>query len=59
MDLIEEFARPVLLENPDEGLLIFTDDLQEVEALPRARVCEFLRRTAPQMLPVYLVRGGV
>ncbi|KAF0310166.1 Vam6/Vps39-like protein [Amphibalanus amphitrite] len=54
MDLIEEFARPVLLQSPDQGLLIFTDDLQEVETLPRARVCEYLRRTAPQLLPQYL-----
>ena len=56
MDLIEEFAGPVLLASPQEGLLIFTDDLQEVEALPRPRVCEYLRRTAPQLLPQYLVR---
>ncbi|XP_037087090.1 vam6/Vps39-like protein [Pollicipes pollicipes] len=54
MDLVEEFARPVLQESAEEGLLIFTDDLQEVEALPRPRVCEYLRRTAPQLLPQYL-----
>ena len=56
MELIEEFARPVLRESPEQGLAIFTDDLQEVEALPRPRVYEYLRRTAPQLLPQYLVR---
>ncbi|EDV92920.1 vam6/Vps39-like protein [Drosophila grimshawi] len=42
LPLIFEFADWVLTQNPDEGLKIFTDELIAVEALPRAKVLDFL-----------------
>ncbi|XP_017104995.2 vam6/Vps39-like protein isoform X1 [Drosophila bipectinata] len=42
LPLIFEFADWVLQENPEEGLAIFTEELIEVESLPRAKVLDFL-----------------
>ncbi|KAH8382910.1 hypothetical protein KR009_005771 [Drosophila setifemur] len=42
LPLIFEFADWVLKDNPEEGLSIFTDELIEVESLPRAKVLDFL-----------------
>ncbi|XP_016951341.1 vam6/Vps39-like protein [Drosophila biarmipes] len=42
LPLIFEFSDWVLKENPEEGLSIFTDELIEVESLPRAKVLDFL-----------------
>lgn len=36
---IFEFANWVLEKYPEDGLKIFTEDIQEVETLPRAEVC--------------------
>lgn len=54
MELILEYARPLLTTSPDQALEIFTDDCHEIEHLPRQPVCEFLRSTAPQLLLAYL-----
>lgn len=42
LKLIFEFAEWVIKENPEEGLKIFTEDLPEVECLPRALVLEYM-----------------
>ncbi|XP_017845432.1 vam6/Vps39-like protein [Drosophila busckii] len=42
LPLIFEFASWVLTEDPIEGLKIFTEELIAVEALPRAKVLDFL-----------------
>lgn len=42
LKLILEFSEWVLRENPDDGLKIFTEDLPEVEGLPRISVLNFL-----------------
>ncbi|EDW95878.1 vam6/Vps39-like protein [Drosophila yakuba] len=42
LPLIFEFADWVLNENTEDGLTIFTDELIEVESLPRAKVLDFL-----------------
>jgi hypothetical protein len=55
MDLILEHATWVLAQSPEEGLRIFTEDLQEVEQLPRPRVLDFLLRVQPPLVIPYLV----
>ena len=50
MDLILEFSKPVLQQNPTEGLKIFIEDLQEIESLPRPRVYDFLLNNFKEML---------
>ncbi|KAK5643487.1 hypothetical protein RI129_007332 [Pyrocoelia pectoralis] len=54
MGLILEFSDWVLKESPDEGLKIFTEDLVEVEALPRPRVLDCLLRSHPSLVIPYL-----
>lgn len=54
MDLILEFAKIVLDENPSDGLRIFTDDLHEVEQLSRPRVFDFLQKNFPSIVIPYL-----
>ena len=38
IELILEFSLWVLLQSPEEGLAIFTEDMDTVEALPRGQV---------------------
>ncbi|ODM93368.1 Vam6/Vps39-like protein [Orchesella cincta] len=54
MDLILEFAKPVLEVDANEGLRIFTDDLHEVEQLSRPRVYDFLLKNFPSLVIPYL-----
>ncbi|KAJ8942577.1 hypothetical protein NQ318_010385 [Aromia moschata] len=54
MGLILEFADWVLTEAPEEGLKIFTDDIVEVEALPRPRVLDFLLKSHKSVVIPYL-----
>ncbi|GAB1601255.1 vam6/Vps39-like protein [Argonauta hians] len=42
IDLIFEYSAGVLQKDPTEGLSIFTEDMPEVESLPRDKVLEFL-----------------
>lgn len=41
--------------NPEEGLKIFTEDIQEVEHLPRPKVLDYLLRTHKSLVIPYLV----
>ncbi|XP_017772683.1 PREDICTED: vam6/Vps39-like protein isoform X2 [Nicrophorus vespilloides] len=52
--LILEFADWVLSGFPEEALKIFTDDLSEVENLPRPRVLDYLLRSHPNLVIPYL-----
>lgn len=52
--LIFEFADWVLQEHPMEGLKIFTEDIQEVENLPRADVLDFLLKSHKPLVIPYL-----
>lgn len=52
--LIFEFADWVLQEHPIEGLKIFTEDIQEVENLPRADVLDFLLKSHKPLVILYL-----
>jgi tetratricopeptide (TPR) repeat protein len=54
MGLIIEFSDWVLTASPEEGLKIFTEDLAEVEALPRPRVLDFLLRSHASVVIPYL-----
>lgn len=52
--LIFEFADWVITEHPHEGLKIFTEDIQEVENLPRADVLDFLLKNHKSLVIGYL-----
>lgn len=52
--LVLEFGNWVLSEAPEEGLQIFTEDVQEVEPPPRPRVLDFLLRFHPNCVIPYL-----
>ena len=52
--LIFEFADWVIQEHPQEGLKIFTEDIQEVENLPRADVLDFLLKSHKHLVIPYL-----
>ena len=52
--LIFEFADWVLQEHPQEGLKIFTEDILEVENLPRADVLDFLLKSHKPLVIPYL-----
>ncbi|CAG0914703.1 unnamed protein product [Notodromas monacha] len=54
LELLFEFSTWVMLENPEDGLKIFVDDVPEVEQLPRARVMSHIRDKAPELLVPYL-----
>nr|CAG4642300.1 EOG090X0131 [Evadne anonyx] len=52
IDLIFDFASWVIVGFPEDGLKIFTEDLNEVEELPRAKVYDFLfKNHRPLSLP--------
>ncbi|XP_060649828.1 vam6/Vps39-like protein [Drosophila nasuta] len=54
LPLIFEFADWVLTEDPHEGLKIFTDELIDVEELPRAKVLDFLVSKHKALVVPYL-----
>ncbi|ORX99906.1 hypothetical protein K493DRAFT_335529 [Basidiobolus meristosporus CBS 931.73] len=53
-DLVLEFSPWVLQTDPELGLSIFTEDMSEVVAQPRARVVEHLDHYAPDLCIPYL-----
>ena len=53
-DLIFEFANWILEENQTEGLKIFTEDIQEVENMPRADVLDYLLKKHTSLVIDYL-----
>ncbi|XP_043251331.1 vam6/Vps39-like protein [Colletes gigas] len=54
IDLILKFAGWVLNEDPEQGLRIFIDDIQEVEQLPRPKVLDYLLRCYKDLVITYL-----
>lgn len=54
IDVILQFAGWVLNVNETDGLTIFTEDMPEVEALPRSRVLDFLKKSRPSAVISYL-----
>lgn len=54
INLIFEFAEWVLKQHPEDGLKIFTEDLPEVESLPRDIVLEYLEKISPDLPLHYL-----
>ncbi|XP_014482462.1 PREDICTED: vam6/Vps39-like protein isoform X1 [Dinoponera quadriceps] len=54
MDLILKFAGWVLTEDPEQGLRIFMEDIQEVEHLPRPKILDFLLRCHKDLVIQYL-----
>jgi hypothetical protein len=50
-----DFAGWVLDANPEEGLKMFTEDIAEVEQLPRPKVLDYLLRTHKDLVIPYLV----
>lgn len=53
-NLIFDFAGWILKQNPEEGLKIFTEDLQEVVDLPRAEVLDYLLKNHKILVIPYL-----
>ncbi|XP_071480649.1 vam6/Vps39-like protein [Diadema antillarum] len=53
-ELICEYAQWVLKSHPEDGLKIFTEDIPEVEGLPRERVLDYLMCTAKDLAVPYL-----
>lgn len=54
IELILQFARWVLETHPQDGLSIFTEEIPEVEALPRPKVLDFLLRHHKILVIPYL-----
>lgn len=54
LDLIFEYAEWVLKQHPEDGLKIFTEDLTEVDSLPREKVFKYLEKTAKDLAIPYL-----
>ncbi|XP_003707577.1 vacuolar protein sorting 39 isoform X2 [Megachile rotundata] len=54
MDLILKFAGWVLNEDPEQGIRIFMEDIQEVEQLPRPKVLDYLLRCHKDLVITYL-----
>ncbi|CAG5133152.1 unnamed protein product, partial [Candidula unifasciata] len=54
IDLIFEYAEWVLKQFPEDGLKIFTEDLPEVEALPRDQVLDYLEKISIDLAMLYL-----
>ncbi|XP_057329506.1 vam6/Vps39-like protein isoform X1 [Microplitis mediator] len=54
MDLILKFSGWVLEQDPDQGLRIFMEDIQEVEQLPRPKVLDYLLRCHKDLVITYL-----
>ncbi|XP_014671052.1 PREDICTED: vam6/Vps39-like protein [Priapulus caudatus] len=54
LPLIFEFSSWVLKAHPEDGLKIFTDDLPEVELLPRDKILQYLQQHFPDLVIPYL-----
>ncbi|XP_021925898.1 vam6/Vps39-like protein isoform X1 [Zootermopsis nevadensis] len=54
INLMLDFAGWVLEANPEEGLKMFTEDIAEVEQLPRPKVLDYLLRTHKDLVIPYL-----
>ncbi|KAK0163473.1 hypothetical protein PV327_007148 [Microctonus hyperodae] len=54
MDLILKFSSWVLDQDPEQGLRIFMEDIQEVEQLPRPKVLDYLLRCHKDLVITYL-----
>lgn len=55
LDLVFEYAVPILRSNPEEGLRIFTEEIgSETEDLPRERILSFLEITNEELMVPYL-----
>ncbi|XP_012264302.2 vam6/Vps39-like protein [Athalia rosae] len=54
MDLILKFSGWVLEQDPEQGLRIFMEDVQEVEHLPRPKVLDYLLRCHKDLVITYL-----
>ncbi|XP_034941831.1 vam6/Vps39-like protein [Chelonus insularis] len=54
MDTILKFASWVLEQDPEQGLRIFMEDIQEVEQLPRPKVLDYLLRCHKDLVITYL-----
>ncbi|KAF6717658.1 Vam6/Vps39-like protein [Oryzias melastigma] len=54
LGIIFEFSPWVLKHSPEDGLKIFTEDLPEVEALPREKVLQFLKEGFEELAIPYL-----
>ncbi|XP_064621475.1 vam6/Vps39-like protein [Lineus longissimus] len=54
LNLIFEFSEWVLKTYPEDGLKIFTEDILEVETLPREELLDFLERVAKDLAIPYL-----
>ncbi|XP_066141377.1 vam6/Vps39-like protein [Euwallacea fornicatus] len=54
MALILQFSEWVLKKEPEKGLKIFTEDLPEVENLPRPRILDTLLKEHPDLAIPYL-----
>ncbi|XP_072024948.1 vam6/Vps39-like protein [Amphiura filiformis] len=53
-DLIKEYSQWVLKAHPEDGLKIFTEDIPEVESLPRPGVLDYLITKAKDLAIPYL-----
>ncbi|XP_075976960.1 vacuolar protein sorting 39 [Anticarsia gemmatalis] len=54
INLIFKFSDWILKEHPEEGLKIFTEDIVEVENLPRPKILDFLLREHENLVIPYL-----
>ena len=54
IDLILEFSLWVIMSSPEDGLTIFTEDMDTVESLPRGKVLDWLLRNARELVIPYL-----
>lgn len=54
INLIFQFSDWILKEHPEEGLKIFTEDIVEVENLPRPKILDFLLREHDNLVIPYL-----
>lgn len=54
INLIFKFSDWLLKEQPEEGLKIFTEDIVEVENLPRPKILDFLLREHEPLVIPYL-----
>ncbi|XP_073983190.1 vacuolar protein sorting 39 [Rhodnius prolixus] len=58
-DLILKYSVWVLEAYPDDGLKIFTEDIPEVEGLPRPKVLDFLLRTEKSNLIIPYIEHAI
>ncbi|CAB3255745.1 unnamed protein product [Arctia plantaginis] len=54
INLIFKFSDWILKEHPEEGLKIFTEDIEVVEKLPRPKILDFLLREHEPLVIPYL-----